>query len=432
MSHINTFLRWLYSLVFTLSIPVLLLRLWWKGRKNPAYRQRWAERFGFFKPPAQLGGLWVHAVSVGETMAAIPLIREFQKRFPGLPITLTSTTPTGYQTAQTIFKDAVFQVYFPYDLPWCIEQFLKRIRPTRLIILEKELWLNCFWICHQKKIPIFIVNGTLSLRSLRGYQRFTHMKDQILQSITVVFAQSKTDAARFLALGLDPSRLMVTGNMKFDVNLKEGVEIAGKQYREMFGNRPVWIAASTHIGEEEPVLAAFKQILVQYPDALLILVPRHPERFEWVAALLAQHGYNTVKRSSGLAVTRQTQVLLGDSMGELALFYAASDIAFVGASFVPIGGHNTLEPAALSVPIIVGPYVHNYVEITAKLVEAGALIQVKDSDALARAVLHWFENPADCKQAGSGAKEVVEKNRGAVKQIVDFISLSRFTEEGAA
>jgi 3-deoxy-D-manno-octulosonic-acid transferase len=421
MSCLNTFFRWLYSLIFTFSIPALLLRLWWKGRKNPGYRQGWAERFGFFKPPAQSGGLWVHAVSVGETMAAVPLIREFQKRFPALPITITSTTPTGYETAKNIFKDAVFQVYFPYDLSWCIKQFLKRIRPTSLVIMEKELWLNCFWICSQKKIPIFIANGALSLRSLKGYQRFYQITQQLLRCITVVFAKSEIDAKRFLALGLDPNHLIVAGNVKFDVALKEGVEISGKQYRKILGNRPVWIAASTHSGEEEPVLLAFKQILQQHPHALLILVPRHAERFSTVAALLAQQGYTVVKRSSGLPVASETQVLLGDTMGELAIFYAAADVAFVGGSLVPVGGHNALEPAALSIPVIMGTHVDNCVEITMQLADAGALIQVLDSNALAKAVLHWFANPADRQQAGTSAKKVVEKNRGIVKQIVDVI-----------
>lgn len=423
-SILRALLSWLYGLIFTFSIPALLLRLWWKGRKNPDYRKHWAERFGFFKPPAQLGGLWIHAVSVGEAMAAVPLIREFQKRFPALPVTMTSTTPTGYKTVKNIFKGAVFQVYFPYDLAWCMKQFLRRIRPTLLIIMEKELWLNCFSICAQKKIPIFIANGALSLRSLNGYKRFVPHRiiQQVLDAITVVFAQSKIDGARFLELGLDPERLVVAGNIKFDVTLKEGVEIAGKQYRQMFSNRPVWVAASTHSGEEEPVLSAFKQILAQYPEALLILVPRHPERFESVAALLTEQKYAFVKRSSAMTVMPETQILLGDTLGELALFYAASDVAFVGASLVPIGGHNTLEPAALSVPILVGSHVHSYIEITKKLTDAGALIQISDSAALAKAVLHWFANPVEREKAGAAAKKVVEENRGAVKQMMDVIS----------
>lgn len=422
MLFLNTLLRWLYILVFTLSIPVLLLRLWWKGLKNPDYRKRWAERFGFFKPPVQTGGLWVHAVSVGETMAAVPLIREFQKRFPTLPITITSTTPTGYKTVDTIFKDEIFQVYFPYDLPWCIEQFLKRIQPTLFIIMEKELWLNCFLMCHQKNIPIYIVNGALSLHSLKGYQRLNQMTQMMLTCITYVFAQSQTDAERFLKLGLDPSRLMVTGNMKFDVPIKEGIEAVGKQYRDTFGTRPVWVAASTHTGEEELVLLAFKQILKQYPDALLILVPRHPERFETVAALLIKQGYIFVKRSSKHPITKETQILLGDTMGELSLFYATADVAFVGGSLVPVGGHNALEAAALGVPVTIGPYVDNCLEITKLLSDADALIQISDSDALAKAVLQWFSDPLARKQAGAFGKNVVEKNRGVVKQIVDFIS----------
>ncbi len=420
-SLINMLLRYLYSLVFTLSIPVLLLRLWWKGRKNPDYRQRWAERFGFFKPPTKTGGLWLHAVSVGETMAAVPLIREYQKRFPEQPITLTSTTPTGYKAAQTIFKGAVFQVYFPYDLSWCFKHFLNSIRPTMLVVMEKELWFNCFWICHQRHIPVYIANGSLSQHSLKGYQIFQGMTRLMLSCITRVFAQSKTDADRFLALGIDPSRLIMNGNMKFDVAIKEGVEVAGKQFRETLGTRPIWVAASTHVGEEELVLQAFKQILSFCTDALLILVPRHPERFETVGMLLTQQGYTFIKRSSGLPVTSGTQVLLGDTMGELMLLYAASDLAFVGGSLVPVGGHNTLEPAALGIPIIVGSYVDSYRDITKLLSDAGALVQANDSKALATAILQWFSDPKKRLQAGSVAKSVVEKNKGAVKQIVDVI-----------
>lgn len=422
MSLLNMLLRCLYSLVFALSIPVLLLRLWWKGRKNPDYRQRWAERFGFFKPPANTGGLWLHAVSVGETMAAVPLIREYQKRFPHQPITLTSTTPTGYKIAQTLFKGEVFQVYFPYDLAWCFKRFLNSVRPAMLVVMEKELWLNCFWMCHQRHIPVYIANGSLSQHSLKRYQFFQGMTQLMLSCITRVFAQSKTDADRFLALGVDPSRLIMNGNMKFDVAIKEGVEVAGKQFRDTLGTRPIWVAASTHVGEEELVLQAFKQILSQCPNALLILVPRHPERFETVGMLLTQQGYTFIKRSSGLPVTSDIQILLGDTMGELMLLYAASDLTFVGGSLVPaVGGHNTLEPAALGIPMLVGPYVNNYVDITKLLLNAGALVQVNDAQVLAKAVIEWFSAPEKRQKAGSIAKSVVEENKGAVKQIVDVI-----------
>ena len=287
--------------------------------------------------------------------------------------------------------------------------------------MEKELWLNCFWMCYQKKIPVFIANAALSLRSLKGYQRFSRITQQILACITGVFAQSEIDATRFLALGLSANHLRVTGNVKFDLSLKEGVAMAGKQYKKTFGNRPVWIAASTHAGEEDVVLLAFKQILAQKPEALLILVPRHLERFTTVARLCTTHDYSFVKRSNGLAILPETQIILGDTLGELGLFYAAADLAFVGGSLVPVGGHNALEPAALNLPIIMGHYVDNCFEIIQKLVGVGALIQVSDSDALAKAVLHWFDNPVDRAKAGASAKEVVEKNRGAVKQIVDLI-----------
>jgi 3-deoxy-D-manno-octulosonic-acid transferase len=420
--QLNIILRWVYTLIFILGIPVLLLRLLWKSRGNPAYRRHWAERFGFFKAPAKTGGLWVHAVSVGETMAAVPLIREFQKRFPDLPIVITSTTPTGRACAKSIFKDEVFQVYFPYDLSSCIQRFLKNLQPKLLVVMEKELWLNCFSICRQQLVPIYIVNASLSRHSLKGYQRFKTLIRGLLECMTMVFAQSETDADRFLELGVEQKHLMITGNMKFDIAIQEALETAGKQYRAGFSNRPVWIAASTHIGEEEQILVAFRQVLEQVNNALLILVPRHPERFGSVATLIEQQGYTAVKRTSGLPVTENTQVLLGDTMGELTFFYALSDVAFVGGSLVAVGGHNTLEPAALGVPVIVGPHVHNCMDITKLLLEAGGLLQVSDSDGLAHAVLRWFSAPDKRQVAGEAAKSVVEKNRGAVKKIVDFIS----------
>lgn len=418
---LNAVLRWLYTLIFILGIPVLLLRLLWKSQGNSAYRRHWAERFGFFKAPVKTGGLWVHAVSVGETMAAVPLIREFQIRFPDLPIVITSTTPTGRACAKSIFHDEIFQVYFPYDLTSCIQRFLKKLQPKLLVVMEKELWLNCFSICHQHLIPIYIVNASLSRHSLQGYQRFKTLTRQLLTCITMVFAQSETDADRFLALGIDPKRLMITGNMKFDMVVKEGLEAEGKKYRETFGNRPVWVAASTHTGEEEQILMAFRQILQKTKNTLLILVPRHPERFGTVATLVAEHGYSVVTRSSGLPVTENTQVLLGDTMGELTFFYALSDVAFVGGSLVAVGGHNTLEPAALGVPVIVGPHVDNYRDITKLLLSAGALVRVSDTGELAKTVLEYFSNPQKHQQAGLSAKKVVVKNRGAVKQTVDCI-----------
>ncbi len=415
--------RGIYNIMVVLSVPAVLLRLWWKGRKNPGYRLRWRERFGFFKAPDRVRGIWVHSVSLGESIAAIPMIREFQKRFPNEPLVVTTTTPSGSEMIRKTFADSVFHVYFPYDIPWVIRRFLTKVRPKILVILETELWPNCFRICKRRNIPIVIVNARLSPQSMKGYQRFLGITGQMLNCVRYVIAQSEQDGERYLKLGLPPARLVVAGNIKFDTPLKKELISAGRQLKEEWGtHRPTWVAASTHAFEEEQVLAAFQKILKTLKNALLILVPRHPERCSDVLALVKQQGYSVVTRSSGQRVTPEVQIFLGDTMGELPLFYAASDIAFVGGSLVPIGGHNTLEAAVLGIPVIVGPHVHNFVDITKLLLEAHALEQIKDSETLAGVVLHWFANPAERKAKGEQGKQVVEKNRGALKKVVDHIA----------
>ena len=421
-SKILFLLRWLYTLGFIICIPVILLRLLWKSRKLPAYRARILERFGIFKKPNREGGLWLHGVSVGESVAAIPIIRAFQKLYPNMPITVTTTTPTGSDRVQKTFGNQVFHVYFPYDVPWCFQNFLKRVRPKLCVIMETELWPNCLWICKQHNLPVIIANGRVSPASMKGYSRIRFMTKEMLKWITVVAAQSKIDGDRFIELGLQPNRLVIAGNVKFDVSLEEGVKSEGLKLREGFGkSRPVWVAASTHAGEEERVLAAFREIKKHFPDALLILVPRHPDRFNEVATVIQKQGYTMVSRSSGHAVTKDTAVFLGDTMGELALFYAASDVAFVGGSFIPLGGHNTLEPAALAVPVVVGPYTQNFVDITKLLLDAGVLVQVQDTEALIKAVLYWFNHPQERIAAGENGKKVMETNRGAVNKIMELI-----------
>lgn len=421
LSVVRFILRWFYTLLLFAGLPLILLRLCWRSLKNPAYRARWGERFGIFKFPLPPGGLWLHAVSVGESIAAIPLIREFQKRFPTLPITMTTSTPTGSARVQSTFGDQIFHIYFPYDLPWCFERALKLIRPKLMILMETELWPNCLWKCRQLQIPVMIANARLSPRSMRGYGQIKLITQQMLECVNLVAAQSQRDGENFVKLGLAPQRLVVTGNIKFDVSIKAGAQAEAKKLRENWGQgRLVFVAASTHAGEEEQVLSAFSEILKQFKEALLLLVPRHPERFASVAALIQQQGYSMALRSSGKPANENTQVFLGDTMGEMDLFYAASDVAFVGGSFSPIGGHNTLEPAAAGIPVIVGPHTHNFVEITQLLLVVNALVQVQDSRALAQAVLHWFHSPEARKEAGNAGKNAVEKNRGAVSKIVDL------------
>lgn len=418
----QTIIRWFYTFILILGIPVLVMRLFWKSRKIAGYRHRILERFGIFSPPVQKGGLWLHAVSVGESVAAIPIIQAFQKEFPNIPVMVTTTTPTGSSRVKATFGDKVGHVYFPYDLPIFLNNFFNRVRPEIAVIMETELWPNCLWLCKQRRIPVLIANARLSPRSMQGYRRFRFAVRNMLQCVTVVAAQSQQDGARFIELGLDPSRLIVTGNVKFDVSFSEEVIKAAITLREMLGNsRPIWIAASTHPGEEEQVLAAFETIRKEFPKSLLILVPRHPDRFVSVAELLKKKGHSVISRSSGERVTVDTTVFLGDTMGELGLFYAVSTVAFVGGSLVPVGGHNLLEPAALGVPVITGSYVHNFVDISRLLLDAGALVKVSNSKELAEAVLYWFKNAVACQEAGMRGKQVVAENRGAVEQILNTI-----------
>jgi 3-deoxy-D-manno-octulosonic-acid transferase len=310
-----------------------------------------------------------------------------------------------------------------------MQRLLTIYAPKILILIETELWPNCLSVCKRNHIPVAIINGRLSPHSVRGYQWLGVVIKQMLDNVDLVCAQSERDGAHFIKLGLDPKRLAVHGNIKFDLILKEGIEEQGRALRKTWGNdRLVFIAASTHAGEEEQILTVFREIQTHVHDLLLIIVPRHPERFPAVAEMIGKNGFSYVQRSTADSPSEKTQVYLGDTMGELNLLYSASDVAFVGGSLVAIGGHNVLEPAALSVPVVVGPYMHNFVEITDILLRAKGLIQVADQQALITAVSYWLSHPQDRKKAGENAKAVVEMNRGAVNKTWDLIQ-SRFLSQ---
>lgn len=422
MQKMIPIVRWLYTITFTLALPLIFLRLFWRSRQNPDYRQRLTERLGFFTAPKIQGGLWLHAVSVGESMAAVTIIKAFQKQFPHIPVTVTTTTPTGSKQISAQLGNSVFHIYFPYDIPWVIQAFLNRIRPTIVVIMETELWPNCLQILKKRKIPVLIANARLSPGSMKAY-RWIKLFTRDMLSAVVVAAQSKMDGERFLELGLPQASLNVIGNVKYDMLLPEGIEAKGKALREQWGyTRPVFIAASTHAGEEEQILTAFNALREKFKDLLLILVPRHRERFPLVADLIKAQGLSFVTRSSGEIPNKNTAVFLADTMGEMLLLYAASDIAFVGGSLVPIGGHNTLEPAMLGVASIVGPYVHNFFEITQKLKTANALIQIQDCETLAVAVDDWLKNSNKRVFAGNQGRQVVLENRGAVQKMMQLIA----------
>jgi 3-deoxy-D-manno-octulosonic-acid transferase len=408
-------MRRLYSFLWLLALPLALLRLLWRSRRAPAYRRRWAERFGRFAPPARTGGVWVHAVSVGETQAAQPLIKRLLAEPAAQPVTVTTTTPTGSARVGELFGDQVFHVYLPFDLPWAVEGFLDRVRPRLLIMVETEIWPNLLAGCAARGIPTLLANGRLSARSARGYARLDGFARETFAAIGAVAAQSDADAERFVALGVPAGRVHVTGSMKFDVAIRGSVKEQAEVLRRDWGTgRPVWVAASTHEGEEEAVLEAHRQVLAALPEALLVLVPRHPERFERAAQLVRRAGLPMVRRTERAAVNAGTAVFLGDTMGELPVFLGAADAAFVGGSLVDIGGHNVLEPATFGVPVVFGPHMHNFAAISGLLLEADAAEQVRDARSLGAVVLRWLGDASERTRIGENGRRVVEANRGAL------------------
>ena len=414
--------RTLYNLLFHLGVPLVALRLFLRGRKAPAYRQRIAERFALGLPAMRQGGLWVHAVSVGESIAAAPMVRALLKAYPDLPITITCMTPTGSERIGALFagEPRIQHCYLPYDLPWAAGRFLDHVRPRLGIIMETELWPNHIHQCAKRGIPVALANARLSERSARGYARFARLTRPMLAEMSLIAVQTETEAERFRSLGARAECVQVTGSIKFDLKIDEQLPARALELRAQWNatQRPVWIAASTHEGEDQVILDAHRQLLEVHGDALLILVPRHPERFNAVHELCSGQ-FTTVRRSQGTVVGAQTQVLVGDTMGELLFLYALADIAFVGGSLVANGGHNPLEPAALSLPVIMGPHVFNFLEISALLREAGALQQVDDVQGLATAVQRLVELPQDARRMGAAGRAVMVANQGALQRLLD-------------
>lgn len=411
-------MRYLYSALFYLALPFLFIRLWWRSLRQPVYRQRLGERIGF-TPVTFKSCMWVHAVSVGESIAAIPLIKLLQNRYPDLPMVVTTMTPTGGERIKTALGETVTHLYIPYDLPGAMHRFLRRINPVIGIIMETELWPNLIAACQQRQIPVCLVNARLSAKSAAGYQRIASLSRAMLQQLTFIATHGHADAERFLALGADPKKLIVTGSIKFDLELPASLPAKIAELKASLGSRPSWVAASTHEGEEEIILAAHQKIREQHPQALLILVPRHPNRFDTTAKLAAQ-GFTVARRSLQQAVTAETAVYLGDTMGELLLLYGAADISFVGGSLIQRGGHNILEPAALGKPIVTGESSFNFAEITALFIAENALIKVADADSLAKKISWLMQEEAACKQMGARALDVMAKNRGALAKQVNM------------
>ncbi|QFY43556.1 3-deoxy-D-manno-octulosonic acid transferase [Candidatus Methylospira mobilis] len=417
-------LRLVYTSLFYLLTPLILARLYWRGRKLPAYRQRWAERFGYYNTPAASGGaLWFHAVSVGEAEAAFPLIRRMQARFPELPCVVTTTTPTGSRRVAQVLGETVLHVYLPYDMPDCVRRFLAHFQPRLAVIMETEIWPNLYRACRCAAIPVVIVNARVSGRSARGYARLGALTREALADVRCIAAQTEADRQRFVALGSRCDETLTTGNIKFDIELPaEAAANAAMLRKNCFGVlRPIWIAASTHEGEETQVLEAFKRIRADHPELVLILAPRHPERFDAVAELCCAAGWKLVRRTDGETAC-EADVFLLDTLGELKQFYGASDIAFVGGSLAPVGGHNLMEPAAVALPVLVGPCLHNFKAAADALLSAGGALLVHDAMELAAACSGLLSDQEYRKHMGVQALAFVNAGQGALLRVEALLS----------
>lgn len=415
-------MRRLYSLALYLALPPALIYLAIRSLRNSAYRRRWAERFGFFEPPPETGGILVHAASLGEVNAASALVRRLLQRSPRRPVVLTTFTPTGSERARALFSGQVFHVYIPLDLPGAVRRFFDRLQPELVIVMETEIWPNLYHEARRRQLPLLLVNARISERSMRGYQRFHALAAQTLRQLSRIGAQTAADAARLAQLGADREVIRVTGNLKFDLKLPPSLHEQGQALRAAWGaHRPVLIAGSTHEGDEIILLQAFRGLLTSSPRALLVLVPRHPERFGRAAQLARDAGLRVRLRSEGINCPATTQCFVVDVMGELPTFYAAGDVAFVGGSLAPVGGHNVLEPAALGKPVVVGPHTANFKDITAELVRREAALRVRGKADLEAALKRLFREPDLRDRMGRAGERIVQSGQGALQRTLDLI-----------
>ncbi|VEF28128.1 3-deoxy-D-manno-octulosonic-acid transferase [Shewanella baltica] len=408
--------RFLYSTILYLLSPLLIVYLAFRAIKSPDYRGRWGERFGLTRLKST--DLLIHSVSMGETLAAIPLIRLIMQSHPELSITVTTTSPTGSAEVRKAFGDSVQHCYLPFDLPWCVRRFLRQVSPKWCVIMETELWPNLVAVAAKRGVRLMLANARLSATSAAQYAKHPTLNRPMLQRLDVIAVQTQVEAQRFIELGVSPDRVTVCGSLKFDLSITPERLANAKQLRQAWGREtsPIWVAGSVHPGEFDTMLIAHRQLLAQWPDALMIIAPRHPEQFSAVAEVVASQGFESVRRSSNLPVTATTQVLVGDTMGELLTFYGAADQAFVGGTLIANGGHNPLEPVAMGVPVMVGPNHWDFAQITQMLADAGGLRIVASADELAANLIAYFAKPELRQLAANAGLAVVEANRGALQR----------------
>ena len=415
-------MRFVYVLLSYLLSPLYALYWIFRGAVNKTYWDRLGQRLGFAYPQFSQGCIWIHAVSVGEVQATVPLVRVLQDRFPDRAPLITTVTPTGAARVNSLYGDVVAHCYIPFEMPFAVGNFFNSIKPDLALIMETEIWPNLFDALGKREIPLILVSARISPQSVNRYRRFLPLFRETLSHGIVIAAQSEADAERFRSLGAAPERTWVTGNIKFDFETPTDLKSRGEAFRNRyFPGRPVWVAASTHDKEEEQVLEAHRQLRDEIPDALLLLVPRHPERFGTVKSLLRKNKLEFVSRTDEIACASNARVFLGDTMGELPMFYAASDIAFVGGTLVPVGGHNLLEPAALGLPGITGPHLFNTQDIANMFSEVGAFIQVQDGFELAAALKRLFHDHDEAERMASKGRQILTENRGALQRLLNLM-----------
>ncbi|PNS08490.1 lipid IV(A) 3-deoxy-D-manno-octulosonic acid transferase [Solilutibacter silvestris] len=415
---VERMLRSAYSAVLYLLLPITIYHLVWRGFRQRGYFQRWSERYGYYPGAAPEGRstIWLHAVSVGEVSAAAPLVDALLDRRPQVPLVITTITPTGSERVRALWGDRVRHVYLPYDLPGAMRRFLAQFRPACALLMETELWPNLLFACHDAGIPVSIVNARLSERSLRGYQVLAPLIRRALRTVRRVCAQGHADAKRYLRLGARAEATVETGNLKYDVAELGGLDGFVAAFRAQAGARPVWIAASTHPDEETAVLAAHRALRLAYPDALMLWAPRHPERFKAAYEQARSFGFRTHSRAYHPWPAQDDAVFVVDTLGELGRFYACADAAFVGGSLQPIGGHNLLEPAAVGVPILSGPHLHNFTDIARQLSTAGAMKIVDGPEMLGERLVELLGADDMRVQMGEAGRALVVDGRGALER----------------
>lgn len=436
------FLRGLYSAMLYLLTPVTVYHLIWRGFRFGEYFLRWNERYGAYESRPERVDVWLHAVSMGEVNAAAPLVDALRRQRPGLRWVVTTITPTGSERVRALWGDGVDHVYLPYDLPGAVGRFLDHYRPGVALVMETELWPNLLFGCRDRGIPSYILNARLSARSLRGYALLRPLIARALRTVRRIGAQSAMDAKRFVALGAAPAQVTDTGNLKFDIQAPEGLDAFAAAFAARLGpraaeagapaairapdeavpaRRPGWIAASTHEGEEAAILEIHARLRERMPDLLLLWAPRHPERFARVAEQARSQGLRVATRQLDGLPDRGDAVFVIDTLGELMRFYACADVAFVGGSLQPVGGHNLLEPAAVGTAIVTGPHLHNFADISRRLREAGALEVRNDARGVGDAVAALLADPGRRAAMTAAAGELVERGRGALQRTLKML-----------